>query len=216
MRALSLALLFALACSASAQTDARLYGAWVMSPNAPPPEMEGAPEDARIVSVWIEFGTDGRSYGQSVLAAYGDEQTFTTTGTYHLEGSMLHSEPGTPSEIAFLASGDVRLSDGLLTLVLQRARAPILALDILGSWRALGGSDETVSFSITDFDGARVAFVGSAGLVDHGTWHIDARGLTVETPGMGAVTYTGLSRDGDQITLTGGGEPLTLQPLATE
>ncbi|MEL6617150.1 MAG: hypothetical protein AAFQ43_15520 [Bacteroidota bacterium] len=211
MRVLPIVFLLALASGASAQTDARLHGAWAAIPDSSAFDLA----QTEVLSMWMEFDARGQLFAQARLRYNGDLQESAAAFEYTVDGDQIETSSGSPARFVFHDDDRVRISelDGTQAVEFVRVEARVGGLDELGDWTIANGPAEAVTFSADE--PARVLFYLDDRLVDSGTWRVDASGLTIKTPGMGTVLYTAVARDGEYRTLTSAsGETLMLAHLA--
>ena len=200
----------AAAPGASAQTDARLYGAW----RAQTDSLSGV---AELVSMWMEFDASGRMFARMHLReelpfdeGVREEQMAALFAYTAVDGVVTAN--GSPGRVVFHEGGGMRVSgmDGSQAIEFARARATVTALDVLGSWEITKGPAETVTFDV-EGESMPVRFYVQDRLLASGEWSVGEEGVRVDAPGFGSTLYTGIMRDGDRITLTGlTGERLVL------
>ena len=163
-------------------------------------------------AIWLELGHDGRMVGWSVVRERGERMENASAMGYRAENGVIYGDEGQPGRYAFLTTGDLAIDAEGMRFVLRRAYAPVLGLDVLGSWRVFCARGETVTFSASESDGLRVTF-STHGRTESGTWRVSENGLAVETLSRGSVLYTAFSRDGVRRTLSGPHGTLVLEPL---
>lgn len=189
----------ALATPAAAQSDARLHGAWTA---IPPEDPNGEPE---VGSMHMEFDARGRMFADVHFREVhhdGEEDVFNVAlMAYEMEGAVITAN-GSPARATFHDDGTMTITemDGTGGVEFVRARGPIGGLDVLGDWEIVDGPGEAITFAVEENAAVLRVYAGNR-LTVSGAWAVGESGLNVSAPGLSPL-YTGITREGDRITLT--------------